>query len=284
MADKINFKTESAGKIDGKVWFQFHKSLNLPIFVAFDENLFTVSLGQYLTGSKWSRVAEKDLKIMPAVLKEKGAKVLFIEECSPAVAKMVRSPIAFEGQLNGKGQESIILKDGLKIYRFHNEATFIYSSFNHEAKLGCFLDFGLKIEVANHVLNRFLALALSNFGIVGFWGVPVEDGVVVMRAKDSRSEAVFIDIFQKNIISVEGVARLSGKNKIFRLDPSLKGKNVKMKKEELISFLQHHCAYFDVQGLSVPVRQVILEMSKSFEGIWHPMDSFRPRLNSGQIA
>ncbi len=281
MADKVNSQISTLSKIPGKIFFQYQKSLNLPIFISFDESVFGATLASFLLAKKWSRINENDAKTIDIMLQEKGAKMLYFEECSPAVAKIVRSPISSDQQQSGGSNESISLKEGIRIYRYHNEATFIYSSSHHEAKLGCFLDYGSKIEIANHVINRFLSLALSSFGIVGFWGVPVEDGVVVMRPRDCRSEAVFVDFFKKNIISDEGVSRLTGQTRFFRLDPLLKGKNIKMGQEELISFLNHHCVYFDVQGLSISVRQIILQMANSIEGIWHPTDSFRPRLNNG---
>jgi hypothetical protein len=113
--------------------------------------------------------------------------------------------------------------------------------------------------------------------LVGFWGVSVDDGMVAQRPIDSRGEVVFIDVVGLRMISFEGVKKLRPHFKILRLDPTLKGRNIKMTSEELLSFLSAHCSYMDTSGLSVPVRQMIQALSKMTEGLLHPQESFRPR-------
>jgi hypothetical protein len=79
------------------------------------------------------------------------------------------------------------------------------------------------------------------------------------------------------MISCDGVKKLRPHFKILRLDPSLRGRNIRMTSEELLSFLSSHCSYLDSAGLSIPVRQMIQALSKMTEGLIHPQESFRPR-------
>jgi hypothetical protein len=129
------------------------------------------------------------------------------------------------------------------------------------------------------IINRFLTWALVPHKIVGLWGVTVDDGMVAQRPIDSKGDAVFIDVVGLRMISLDGVKKLRPHFKILRLDPTLKGRNIKMSNEELISFLSAYCSYLDSSGLSVPVRQMIQTLSKMTEGLIHPEESFRPRMD-----
>ena len=114
-------------------------------------------------------------------------------------------------------------------------------------------------------------------GIVGFWGVPVDEGVVVMKQHESRGESVYIDIKRQNVITVDGVKKIKGRFKVLRLDPTLKGRNVAMTAEEFLSFLSFHCNYFDYVGPSLPIRQMITSLPSYAVGLVHPRESFKPR-------
>ncbi len=148
-----------------------------------------------------------------------------------------------------------------------------------EWQLAAFDDFGSTEHDLDYkiILNRFLSWSLAPLGIVGFWGVPVDDGVVVMRQNKSQGEAVYLDIFNGNVISLDGYKKISARFKIMRLNSTLHGRNIVMTNEELLSFLTTHVSYFDYSGPSVPVRQIIQAISKKFQGLLHPEESFRPR-------
>lgn len=286
MADKLTLKGNNLTTKSGKVWFQYNKTLNFPIFITFPEKVFSTYFESFLMAHKWFRLAENESKTIDIVLKEKNAKVLVVEECSPVVARSLRAvgPGGGGDSFFAGSNESIGLKEGVRFYKYQNEAMFLYSFVNSESKMGCFQDFGSKEKIARHIINRFLSLALSAHGIIGFWGMPVEEGIVVMRPEDAESRVVFIDIFKRNIFSDEGVTKIAANCKIFRLNSLPKSKSLKMRQEELFSFLYHHCAYFDIQGPSAPVRQVIQEMAKTLEGVWLPFESFRPRLESNRTT
>ena len=101
--------------------------------------------------------------------------------------------------------------------------------------------------------------------------------MVVQRYSESKGEAVFIDVKNERVITQDGVKKLTTRYKMLRLDPTLKNRNIKMTSEELLSFLTSHCTYFDTNGLTVPVRQMIQVVTRSTEGLYHPEESFKPR-------
>jgi hypothetical protein len=155
----------------------------------------------------------------------------------------------------------------------------VYSFGVKEWKLGCYKDFGSNqvLLASRMTINRFLTWALIPHGIIGLWGVSVDDGLVAQRASDSKGEVVFFDIKGLRLLAIDGVKKIKPNFKILRLDPTLKGRNIKMSSEELISFLSTHCSYLDSSGLSIPVRQMLQTLSKMTEGLIHPQESFRPR-------
>lgn len=220
-------------------------------------------------GDKEEAAALEDLK------KNNLARILHIKEASPIVAKQIQSTM----ESDRYGAESIIPKDGYRVYRYKETSLMIYSFSAKEWQLGCYKDFGsnqFQFE-SRMVINRFLSWALVPHGIIGLWGVTVDDGMVAQRPVDSKGEVVFIDVVGLRMIAVDGIKKLRPHFKILRLDPTLKGRNVKMTSEQLLSFLSAYCSYLDSSGLSVPARQIIQALSKMTEGLLHPEESFRPR-------
>lgn len=259
-----------------KTYFQFHKELNIPIYIAVDLTGFDPSFAEFLSKVKFSKLADKEeAAALEQIKKDNKAKVLHLIEATPIVAKQIQNTM----ESDRYGLESIIPKDGYRVYRYKDVGLLVYSFTAKEWQLGCYKDFGSSANsiASRMIINRFLSWALVAHGIIGLWGVVVEDGMVAQRPIDSNGEAVFIDVIGLRMISMDGIKKLRPHFKILRLDPTLKGRNIKMGSEELLSFLSAHCAYLDSSGLSVPVRQIVHTLSKMTEGLIHPEESFRPR-------
>lgn len=259
-----------------KTYFQYQKDLNLPIYLSADLGSFENSFGEFLVKMKFHKLTDKEeAAALAEVKKNNHARILHISEASPLVAKQIQNST----ESDRYGAESIIPKDGYRVYRHKDVGLMVYSFGAKEWQLGCYKDFGSNLSAfaARMVINRFLSWALVPHGVVGFWGVTVDDGMVAQRPGDSRGEVVFVDVKDFRMISYEGVKKLGPHFKILRLDPMLKGRNIKMTSEELFSFLSAHCAYMDYSGLSVPVRQMIQALGKMAIGLVHPHESFRPR-------
>lgn len=257
-------------------YFQYQKDLNLPVYISADLAVFDTNFGEFLSSMKFHKLGTKEEAAALIELKKNNhARILHITEASPLVAKQIQGTM----ESDRYGTESIIPKDGYRVYRHKDLSLMVYSFGVKEWQLGCYKDFGTNnFKIASRmIINRFLSWALVPHGIVGIWGVTVDGGMVAQRAGDSKGEAVFIDVKGLNIISFDGVKKIKPHFKIMRLDPTLKGRNIRMTSEELLSFLSAHCSYLDSSGLSVPVRQMIQALSKMSEGLIHPQESFRPR-------
>ena len=70
---------------------------------------------------------------------------------------------------------------------------------------------------------------------------------------------------------------MKSKFQIIRPDPTLKGRNIRMGREELLGLLLQRCSYFDYHGPSAPVRQMLVRLSALATGVILPQDSFLPR-------
>jgi hypothetical protein len=262
--------------VSKKTYFQFQKDLNLPIYLSADLGGFETSFGEFLAKMKFHKLSDKEEAIaLEEIKKNKNARILHVSESSPLVAKQIQSTM----ESDRYGAESIIPKDGYRVYRHKDVGLMVYSFGAKEWQLGCYKDFGSNhfLFAGRMVINRFLSWALVPHGLLGLWGVTVDDGMVAQKPIDSRGEVVFIDVVGLRMVSFDGVKKLRPHFKILRLDPMLKGRNIKMSSEELLSFLSAHCSYLDSSGLSVPVRQMIQALSKMTDGLVHPQESFRPR-------
>jgi len=266
-------------KEDVLTYMQFYPNLDIPIYVSFSLESFSPELFELLLKNGFVKIEEKEVLKLPETLKNnRFARILKITEASLNIAKK----IDYFREDDKFGAETVTPKKGYSIYRFRGIGIMIYSFGSKQWELGCFSDFGSQeIEAANVVINRFVSWALAGLGTIGFWGVPVDNGIVVMNQADSKGEVVYVDIFNNMVFSVDGMKKIKSNFRIIRLDATLKNRNIMLRPSELLSFLIVNCTYFDYYGLSVPVRQVIRKMSSSIPGILHPKESFRPRTDLG---
>lgn len=258
---------------ENKKVFQFAKKMDYPIYVELNpnvigvesfllENNFSLLLGDEL--KKYENSSKSDIK----------SRILQIEKATPTVTRQ----IAISTESDRFGAESISPRSDYKVYRYKNLALMVYSLPVCRWQLGVTDHFASTTTDPDSrvVINRFVSWALSRVGVVGFWGVPVDEGFVVMPYRESLGEAVFVDWNRQKLLTIEGEKELSS-SMIMRLDHSLVGRSIGMKCEELFSFLSMHCTYFDYSGHTPQVRQVLQTMSKTMVGVIHPKDNYKPR-------
>ncbi|MBC7712154.1 MAG: hypothetical protein H7177_02380 [Rhizobacter sp.] len=262
-----------------KTYYQYQKELNLPIYIALDPQNFDSGLGDFLLSMNFNKLSEKEEPAALAIMKKNNAsRCLNFFEATPGVSRQMQASI----ESDRYGLESVIPKPGYNVYRYKEIGLMVYSFGVKVWEYGCYNDFGSAKEPAKKlaariVINRFLSWSLVQHGILGLWGVTVDDGMVLQRSVESKGEVVFVDVVGNKVLSLDGVKKLGPKFKVLRLDPTLRGRNIKMTNEELLSFLSAHCSYMDYSGLSVPVRQMIQTLARMTEGLVHPEESFRPK-------
>lgn len=252
-------------------YFQYQKGHKIPIFLRYDAASHGSDLNSLLMTLRFSECNEEEY--LDAMRQLEHARLLDIQEASPAVSRQ----IAHVANSDRYGAESIVPKDGYRVYRYKGVALIVYAFSAKEWTMGCDSSFGSNEREARAVINRYLSWALAPLGIIGFWGVPVEEGIVVMNQRDSEAEAVFVDVRGRRTFSIDGSERMKPKFRVIRLDNSLRNKNLKMNQTEMMAFLAASTSFIDAQGLSVGVRQVIQALARDVEGLVHPRESFKPR-------
>ncbi len=262
-----------------KTYFQYQKDLNLPIYIGVELQSFESGLADFLKSIQFTKLSEKEELNAIQILKENNAsRCLNLSLAGPVSMRQIQTNMEYDSY----GTETVIPKFGYQVYRYKNVGLMVYSLGVKEWELGCFIDFGSsnvaeKKVAARTVIHRFLSWSLAHYGILGLWGVTVDEGMVLQRIHESRGEAVFIDILGSRIISLDGIKNMGPVFKVLRLDPTLKGRNIHMSKEELYSCMSSYCSYLNYTGLSVPVRQMIQTLVRMSQGLIHPKESFRPR-------
>lgn len=257
-------------------YYQYHRDQKYPLYLKVQVNQFDPNLPNLLKQLQFSILDEDEVKKLDEVFEsEPHARMLTIKLATNRVARHVD----FAVESDRYGFESVMPKDGYRLYRYKGMGLMVYSFVMPYWELGVHSKFGAEEElfVTRMMINRFLAWGLFPFHVVGVWGVPVDEGIVVLRPKESKGEAVFIDLKDYKVLSEDGASSFPSRFKVLRLDSTLRDRNISMNDGQLSSFLASQTTFMDSSGLNIPVRQMIKTLSQLAEGIVHPRDLFRPR-------
>ena len=260
--------------------YQYHDQKGFPVFVAIEgygEDESLVTLSKILDQMKFSELSPKEVEALPTRLdNEVQARLLVLRPATSKVTQQIDSA----SKSDRFGYESVLPKTGYKVYRFKGMALMVYSYAANTWECGVTEAFGQGEEgifAARTVINRFLSWALAPHGVIGLWGVPVKEGLVVLKQSESQGEVVFIDMNEKLLLSMDGKKGIPLRFRIMRLDNKLSGRNIRMTSDELLSFLSVHSSFLDPMGLSRPMRQLLQALSRLAEGLIHPRESFQSR-------
>ncbi len=182
--------------------------------------------------------------------------------------------------------ELVYNKLGHSVYVYRDFAAVIYSSRAKEWK--CYLNGNPQLwnnvemnVLFKMVIGRILSLSMENNSVVGFYGVPVDEGVVIMNAKESKGEFVFFDVRKKLIYTQDGVRELAYPNKILRLESTNSTYEKKMRTEELYSFLMARTTLLSLGVNNFNHVNAVKKLISLSEGIIFPENSFKPRVSVG---
>ncbi|MEC7277452.1 MAG: hypothetical protein VXV96_14125 [Bdellovibrionota bacterium] len=257
--------------------FQYHDQESYPIFVSLNELEASDAVTKLLEQMKFRELTGREAdEVQKTLSATPHARLL---ELKPASSK-VMAQIESASHSDRYGSESVLPKTGYKVYRYRDYALMVYSYAANSWECGVSEYFGQEEEgifAARTIVNRFLSWALVPHGVIGFWGVPVKEGMVILKQKESQGEVVFVDLSKRKVLSMDGAKSQPLRFRILRLDNKIKNKNIRMTSEELLSFLSVHTSFLDPQGHSRPMRQLLQALSRSAEGVIHPRESFQSR-------
>ncbi|WP_372655683.1 hypothetical protein [Halobacteriovorax sp.] len=257
-------------------YFQYFKGHALPVYIRLNKSSFQKDLVDLIKSLKFNELSsEESEKMLSDFSGEQFGKILTIDEASPGVMRQ----IGLYSESDQFGSESIHPKESYNVYRYRGVALMIYGHSFKEWEMGCVEDFGSEgVELATKViLMRFLSWSLAPLGVIGIWGVPVDEGMVVQKPSEAGGEVVFIDVFKRTLYTQDGQKKMKSSFKLLKLDSSLRDRSIKMGPEQFLTFLSAHCSYFSFGGMTIPTRQMIQSICRTYEGLVYPAESFQPR-------
>lgn len=258
-------------------YFQYFKDAEYPVFIKLDSDFLGSGFFKLLKEMHFTELSNDEVKARQHLFNSRFSRILHVTESTPKTSQLIRN----NSTDDRFGPESFTDLVTHRVYRYKNQALIVYSFRFKEWQMGCHPsfaepDFFLEAKI---VMGRFLGWSLSVLGIVGFWGVPVEEGVVINKPIECKGEVVFFDVKRMVMLTIDGERKIKSAFTIIRLDSTLANRNIRMTKEELVGFLSSSTVYVDYQGLTISVRQVIQEIAHIAYGIIHPAVNFRPRMN-----
>ncbi len=255
------------------LYFQYNRESGHPVYLAVEGEGFSEKLFELLTQLSFEEIKGSEVDSMYKALSENsGAKQLRIKKAGHRALSQIVAATTTERY----GLESILPKSGYKVYRYKGHALIVYSYAASAWECGVsdkFCQEDSDLFAARTILNRFISWSLASLGVVGFWGAFAQEGASVLKQRDSDGEAFFIDVPNKKVLSPDGVVDLPVGLKLLRIDHRLKGRNIRMSRDELLSFLSIHTSYFDPGGNSLIVRQLLSALPRLCEGIIQSADS-----------
>jgi len=254
-------------------YYQYQVSLGYQVYIRFEDTDFEALLVEPLEILGFQKVERE--KVKDIVYRPFQTKILKVVKATHRAAKQI-SIKQFSGF--SQGLESLSQMGTYSVYKYHDIGMMIFGEGNYIWELG--LKSTHNHEVIRAIFTRYISFALASQGVVGFWGVPVDEGFVVMSGKQSQNEALFVDIDKDVLITYDGVKNLNGVVQILRLDSSMKNEVRRMKKEELLSFLSTNTTHLSYTGLETGLREAIYDLCDIAEGQIYPEDNFSPRLEA----
>lgn len=253
-------------------YYQFRKELGYQVYLRFEdfdfENLLTELL-DLMGFDKIEREEVKDISFHP-----KSTRLLKIVKASPRVSRQInRVDYAFDMY----GPESFTQMGKYEVYRYKQVGMMILGDGNYLWELG--LKSTEDQSAIRMILTRFLSFALASQGVIGFWGVPIEEGFVVMSPREANFESVFVDLNKNKLLTYDKVKNIEPELQILRLSPVIRNELRQMSIENLFSFLTMNTTHLTYGGFEVSVRDAILELSQVASGYIYPEENFKPRFN-----
>ena len=255
-------------------YFCLCEDLDYPVYLKIEDQSMPKDALDMILDFGFKPLDEEKSEVLDSVLKKnENFRVLDISCASPEV----RLQLSRIQESDLYGFESIIPQDGYNVYRYKEGGVLVFSNSVNIWKLGCWTRFkdGHDLKKAyNIILNRFLSWAFVRHGVIGFWGRIKGKEIELLKQKESRGEAVYIDTERKVVFNVKGeILPIQDIDIITEEKEEAIGSDEKRRiisKEKFISLLFSSCTYFDLKGLDIRVREMIAKIAKTQCGYIKP--------------
>ena len=255
-------------------YYQFYQNLGYPIFIRLGVSLKEGRVQKLIKDLGFEELDSKTAKKI--AVNKMLTKVLTVTKASPRSYQQIMG----SSSLDVYGKEVLTKNKNFDIYLCRRIGMMIFSQYSNVWELGVASDLETTEDLMamRVMLNRFLSWALAPLGVVGYWGITSNEGIVVMKQDQSFGEVVYIDIHKNAVLSSTGHAKLEGGLKILR---SAKSPNYskKINREELISFLSTSTTYFAHGNLPINLKRVVMKIGSMAIGEYSEITSSNPDLS-----
>lgn len=237
-------------------YYQYRKLHQYPIYVRVSADEVNPKF-QHLLGEMGFTLLT-DVEVKKISLSKAHSRILTVQSASPRVERQIMG----SDLLDKYGNESFTIMSGMPIYVFRKVALLAMPMGRN------LWDLAISSEIANTdqmiglriVLARFLSMALSEMGILCYWGTVKDGAVILMKQAQSFGESVLIDYERKTVFSQGGEMRIGNALRLIRKD--VEGKHSPhMGREDLISFLSVHSCLLNFTGITPEMKRVIYALS-----------------------
>lgn len=251
-------------------YYQYRQKLGYPIFIRFEEAEFEKSFVETLSVMGFDPVPREDVKNIE--LNPKETRILRVVKANSKIAKKINSPQFGDSRY---GNEQVSTVGFYSVYCYQKVAMMIYGEGTLMWELG--VKDATDLQALRTIFSRFLSFAFQGQGVVGFWGVPIEEGFVVMSPKQSNFETIFVDLNKNKILTFEGEKELDTDCNILRLSETLRDEMRPLTQEQLLSFLMFRTCYISPVGQRTSLRADIWDLVTIASGYEYPAINFQPR-------
>jgi hypothetical protein len=237
-------------------YYQYRKLHQYPIFVRVSADEINPKF-QHLLGEMGFTLLT-DVEVKKISLNKAHSRILTVQSASPRVERQIMG----SDLLDKYGLENLTIMSGMPIYVYRKVAL-LAMPMNRNL-----WDLAVSSEIANTdqmvglriVLARFLAMALSDMGVLCYWGTVKDGAVILMKQSQSFGESVLIDFERKTVFSQGGEMRIGNSLRLIRRD--VEGKHSPhMGREDLISFLSVHSCLLNFTGITPAMKRAVYSLS-----------------------
>ena len=253
-------------------YFKWQPKLGYELYLKLENEEMVNHLEPAMKTIGFEKIEEKDVK-SSKVYSPKESTIVTIKKAS----HKLNSKICLSNGLFDSFAEESVYSQGLySIYRFKGAGLLIFAENKFEWELALKYN-SLDLDTFRVMLTRLVSFALAPQGVVGFWGVPVDEGVVIRRAFETKFESVFIDLKREVMVTYDGIKDIECGLQVLRLDHALDRDPIRMRNEELLSFFSSHHTYLSYMGQHPVIKQTLISLVKASEGFVYPEKRFKPR-------
>lgn len=246
-------------------YFQFQKSHGYPIYIRCQSEELDAKLKHLLNETGFEALDEKESKKIPLHLSH--TRILTVQTAGPRIQQQ----LAGSDLLDRYGLETLTYPSGIPIITYRRVGLLALppGKVLWDLALSQGLDVTEQVVGVRVLLARFLAQALSEHGVISYWGSYKDGSLVVTKQGDAHGESVLVDFQNRIAFYPGGAVKIGNSLRILRKDKVV-AQSIAMSREELISFLSVNTCLLSFRGITPSMKKSIYDLSQCASGAYAP--------------